>query len=270
MITTVTKFAPAIALLLATTLPPGPSPADLSAALASGSLSDNQIIRSESLGYDLQYRVYLPAGYEDLSDLPVLFLTDGQWYIDQGGTPRILDGLIERGEIEPTIAVFVDNRDPHRLNVNRRNQQFFCNTRYIQFITDELVPHIDSRYETTATPASRAILGLSFGGLNSACFGLHAYETIGGIAMQSPAMHPVRDLIPDYRSAPKRPVRIFLSTGTDNDNQATTRRFKTVLEDKGYELSYVEVPFGHNWSNWGPLIDDVLLYFFGREQAPLE
>jgi len=229
-----------------------------------GSLSDNQVVHSESLDYELQYRVYVPARYEGLADLPVLFLTDGQWYIESGETPRVLDELIESGAIEPTVAVFVDNRDPNRLSVNRRNQQFFCNSQYIRFITEELVPDIDARYKTRATPESRAILGLSFGGLNSACFGLYAYETIGGIGMQSPAIHPVPSLIDEYASSPKRSVKIFLSTGTDNDNERTTRRFKRVLEDKGYELSYAEVPYGHNWRNWGPLIDDALVFFFGN------
>lgn len=231
-------------------------------AAAPGTLSENQIIHSETLGYDLQYRVYLPAGYEDMSGLPVLYVTDGQWYIEPGNTVAVLDELIGSGAIEPTMAVFIDNRDPSRLNVNRRNRQFFCNQEYIRFVVDELVPEVDARYRTRADADSRVILGLSFGGLNSACFGLHAYETIGGIAMQSPAIHPVPNLIGDYDRSPKRPLKVFLSTGTANDNEATTRRLKRVLESKGYELSYVEVPYGHNWRNWGPLIDDVLLYFF--------
>jgi len=233
---------------------------------APGTLSDNQVIHSGALGYKLQYRVYLPAGYEDLSDLPVLYVTDGQWYIEAGNTTAVLDQLIGEGAIEPTIAVFIDNRDPDRLDVNRRNRQFFCNRDYVDFVVDELIPHVDEQYRTRASADSRVILGLSFGGLNSACFGLYAYEAIGGIAMQSPAIHPVPNLIRDYDRSPKRPVRFFLSTGTENDNEATTRRLKRVLEDKGYEISYLEVPYGHNWRNWGPLIDDVLLYFFAPMQ----
>ncbi len=31
-------------------------------AFAGGTVSENQIISSESLGYDLMYRVYLPEG----------------------------------------------------------------------------------------------------------------------------------------------------------------------------------------------------------------
>lgn len=42
-------------------------------------------------------------------------------------------------------------------------------------------------------------------------------------------------------------------------------RFRQILEVKGYDLSYVEVPFGHNWNNWAPLLDDVLVYYFGAD-----
>jgi len=35
---------------------------------------------------------------------------------------------------------------------------------------------------------------------------------------------------------------------------------RKLLREKGYPLKYVEVPYGHNWK---PLIDDVLLYFYG-------
>ena len=227
-----------------------------------GTLSDNQTIKSAVLGYALQYRVYLPEGYDTLSDLPVLYVTDGQWYIDRGEVPQVLDQLITDGAIAPTIAVFVDNRDPDNLSNNRRNQQFFCNTDYIRFFTDELVSEIDARYNTRADRGGRAILGLSFGGLNSACFGLHAHTTFEGIAMQSPAMHPVPYIFSAYQDSTRLPIKVFLSSGTHNDNEGRTRRLKRILESKDYAMSYIEVPHGHNWANWKPLIDDVLLYYF--------
>lgn len=230
--------------------------------LISGTLTENERIESEALGYKLQYRVYLPDGFESMSDLPVLYVTDGQWYISDGAMPRVLDRLIGSGEIEPVIAVFVDNRDPDNLKVNRRNRQFFCNKRYADFFSEELVPAIDNKYRTKRDRTGRVILGLSFGGLNSACFGLQASETFEGIAMQSPAMHPVKDLFDRYEKTENLQLNIFLSTGSSNDNEQRTRRFKSILEAKKYRMHYVEVPFGHEWANWGPLIDDVLIYFF--------
>lgn len=227
-----------------------------------GSLSANQRIESNALGYALQYRVYTPAGLENLTDVPVLYVTDGQWYIDNGKMAKLLDREIEKGTIKPIIAVFVDNRDPDNLRNNRRNSQFFCNANYARFFAGELVPAISADYPASAKRDDRVILGLSFGGLNSACFGLIAHPTFGGIAMQSPATHPIPKLFELYESEEKRPIKIFFSIGTKNDNTASGRRFKAVLEKKGYEMLYKEVPHGHNWQNWRPLLDDVLEYFF--------
>ena len=36
-------------------------------------------------------------------------------------------------------------------------------------------------------------------------------------------------------------------------------------QDKGYDLTYTWVRKGqHNWENWGPLLDEVLLTFFAK------
>ena len=226
-------------------------------------LSSNLRIESKKLGYTLQYRVYTPPGYDSLSSLPVLYVTDGQWYIESGQVHDVMDQLINDGKMEPAIAVFVDNRDPDNLSNNRRNKQFFCNRRYAAFYEEELIPHIDATYRTDSDRESRVILGLSFGGLNAACFGLQAHDSFQGIAMQSPATHPVPRLLSSYEEKEKLPLDIFLSSGTQKDNEERTRQFKRILEKKGYELKYIEVPFGHNWQNWKPLIDDVLLHYFG-------
>ena len=146
--------------------------------------------------------------------------------------------MIAAGEIEPMMAVFLDNRDPDNLQDNRRNQQFFCNRDYIKFVSEELVGEIDRKYKTRSDRTARTIIGLSFGGLNSACFGLYEYDTFTGIAMQSPAVHPVPSLFSDYRRAPKQDLKIFLTTGSRNDNEARTREFKQIMDKKGYDLFY--------------------------------
>lgn len=234
-----------------------------SAYALDGSLSDNQRIESAPLGYALQYRVYTPPGVENLETLPTLYITDGQWYIRRGRMAQLLDREIKRGRIKPVVAVFVDNRNPDNLMINRRNSQFFCNPLYVMFFAQELVPRISQDYPVSLSRDDRVILGVSFGGLNSACFGLTAHPTFGGIAMQSPALHPVPKLQDLYASEEKRPIKIFFSLGSKNDNTSAGRRFRNVLREKGYEMLYKEVPFGHNWDNWKPLLDDMLIYFFG-------
>ena len=231
---------------------------------SNGQLSPNKIIKSESLGYDLHYRVYTPDGYDSLDNLPVIYTTDGQWYIQSGRVDKQMDRLTSDGSIRPAIVVFIDNRDPYDPNNNRRNSQFFCNRDYIAFVVDELVPHIDDQYKTSSSREDRTMLGLSFGGLNSACFGIHAADEFKGIAMQSPALHPVPSIFGSYENAKDLDLKIFLSSGRTNDNLDRTRRFKDVLEGTGAELNYIEVDGSHNWGNWGPLIDDVLEYYLSK------
>jgi enterochelin esterase-like enzyme len=234
------------------------------AAFANGTVTDDIRISSAVLGYDLQYRVYLPEGYDSRADLPVLYLTDGQNYLGRGYMQRVLDNTISQGDIEPIVAVFVDARDPDNLKDNRRNSQFFCNKDYLTFYVNELIPEIEKKYPVAASREDRAIMGLSFGGLNAACFGLLGNGTFSKLGMQSPANHAVPNLLKAYEEMPKLPLKIFLSTGKPDDNTKANRRFHTILQDKGYELKYIEVSEGHNWDNWRPLLDDLLTYFYAK------
>ncbi len=230
--------------------------------VASDTLSSRRVIRSQILGYGLQFWVYTPPGHESMENLPALYVSDGAWYLRSGQLAALADSMITTGEIEPIVIVFLDARNPDNLDINRRNEQFFCNPRFIDFVRDELVPRIDQNYHTFSDRTARSILGLSFGGLNSACFGLHAHDTFEGIAMQSPAMHPVKTIHQAYADSSRLPIKVFLSSGDHRDNEDRTRRLRDILENKGYPLHYMEVPFAHNWMNWKPLLDDMLTYFY--------
>lgn len=234
-------------------------------AFADGNLTAEQRIASAVLGYDLQYRVYEPAGMDSTKDLPVLFVADGPGYIRQGRMPRVLDRLIEDGKIAPVVAVFVDPSDPDNSRKNRRNQQFLCNRDYLRFYVEELIPAVEESWPVGEDREHRGIMGLSFGATNAACFGLLGSDTFSLIGMHSPANHPVKDLLPAYEKMPLLPLRMFLSTGAPDDNTRANRRFHAILEEKGYPMEYVEVRQGHDWNNWRPLIDDLLIYFYGKD-----
>ena len=147
--------------------------------VAQGQLSEPLTIRSRALGYDVQYQVYTPAGYETLQDLPVIYATDGQEYAhpDMGALPIVLDNLIADGAIRPVLAVFIDMRDP-ATGGNRRETLLVANDRFQQFLVAELVPAIDQAYRTRAAADGRAILGTSLGGLAR---GLHRAASPGRV-----------------------------------------------------------------------------------------
>lgn len=104
------------------------------AALSSeGTLSSNQRISSASLGYELQYRIYRPAGTSDDDSLPSLYVTDGQLYLEYGRFKSILDDAIGAGLIQPVLVVFLDSRNPDKLQENRRDTEFMCNSKFAAF-----------------------------------------------------------------------------------------------------------------------------------------
>ena len=146
-------------------------------AVAGGTVTSDERISSDILGYDLQYSVYVPEGVEPASDLSILYVTDGPGFVRQGRMPRVLDKLIESGKIQPVVVVFVDARDPDDLRLNRRNSQFLCNGDYLNFYVEELVPAVERSWPVGRTRDHRGILGLSFGATNAACFGILGHET---------------------------------------------------------------------------------------------
>jgi enterochelin esterase-like enzyme len=203
--------------------------------------------------------------------LPSLYVTDGQWYLEPGGMKAVLDRSISAGIIDPVVVVFLDSRNPDRLTENRRSKQFMCSTEFAGFFANELIPTISSEQPVSLSRDDRVILGVSFGGLNSACFGLMLSNLFAGIAMQSPASGDHVDIVRDlYEQREALPLKMFLSVGTKNDNQAAVKRFRRALDSKGYDLSFIKVREGHDWRNWGPLLDDVLVAFFSSQEENLE
>jgi enterochelin esterase-like enzyme len=236
----------------------------LSPGTARGTLSDHKKITSKpgNLGYTVQYRVYVPAGYETLSALPVVYVTDGHEYADdlRGAMVTVMDNLISQEKIRPVMAVFIDPRDPENPEKNRRMSEYTGNSRFTNFVADELVPVIDSYYRTDPSADARAILGTSLGGWNAAFFGVTRPDKFHLIAIHSPAFNEA--VVNAYRNSAPLPLKVFMSTGVIFDTQDRARAMKTVLEGKGYPLKYVEVKEGHSWGNWRALIDEPLVFFF--------
>ncbi|MBS4060203.1 MAG: hypothetical protein KG029_07385 [Bacteroidetes bacterium] len=242
-----------------------PDETKLIAGAGRGSLSENQIITSAAanLGYQVRYKVYTPFNYSQLENLPVIYVTDGHEYADDrlGAMIIVLDNLIHQNRIEPVIAVFIDPRDPVS-GANRRMTEYRANIRFANFVADELTAKIDSDYKTNADAVKRAILGTSLGGWNSAFFGLMRSDKFQLIGIHSPAFDNA--ILQNFSNSALLPLKIYMSTGVIFDTQTQARNMKTILEAKGYPLQYKEVNEGHSWGNWRALIDEPLIWFFGK------
>lgn len=234
-----------------------------------GTFSANINIYSVKLAYLSNYRVYAPAGYDSLSNLPVIYVTDGHEYADDrlGSMLIVLDNLIAERRIQPIIAVFIDPRQPNNLSNNRRASEYTMNPNFADFVADELAPQIDNNYKTNPSADARAILGTSLGGINAAYFGIYRPDKFRLIGIHSPAFSYKPEIYSQYQSADRQPLKIFMSTGVIHDTESSARPMKQILESKGYPLKYIEINEGHSWGNWRALLDEPLIYFWGQPTA---
>jgi enterochelin esterase-like enzyme len=232
-----------------------------------GALSNDTMIFSEILDYEVNYKVYTPYGYENLQGLPSIYVVDGLQYADNdlGSMVTVLDNLIHEGSIQPVIAVFIDRLDP-KTGLNRREEEFDLPTTFDQFIVKELVPIIDQSYQTKPLSGSRAILGCSLGGIFAFHVGIAHPETFNLIAAQSPAPRLPRVHATWLRNQrDELPLKFFISVGTIGDVTDPANSMREILEEEGYPLLFIETNDGHAWGNYRRHIDELLLFFFSVE-----
>jgi enterochelin esterase family protein len=232
-----------------------------------GSLSKNILISSSNLGYDVQYQVYTPVGYEELSNLPVIYILDGHEYADDklGASVIMLDNLIHLKKIKPVIAVFIDPRDPDNLDSNRRGDEFGTNQAYNDFIINELIPETRLKFKIAESRNKTALLGTSLGGLNTTYLGFKNREVFGKLAIQAPAYwYKEKEIYGLVRATKKANFDIYMSVGTIGDNLNDARQMKKEFDRLDLDYTYVEVNEGHSWGAWSAQMDDILIQFFKK------
>lgn len=232
------------------------------------------------LDYGHEALVYTPPGYDDdAARYPTVYFMDGRDYVEFAHAPAVLDHLIEGGEMEPVVAVFVDPPNRHGPEAPNRTTEYGMNDAFVAFLADELVPFVDARYRTRAGAAGRLIVGDSYGGLiathvpfsRADVFGL-GYSQSGYHSFQGDRM--IR-LIAETEPVP---IRLYVDVGTyetsvgagmlpaaETDFLAANRRLRAALAARGYDFVYAEYPEGHTWGNWRGHLSDGLRYFFPAE-----
>lgn len=230
-----------------------------------GQLNENHLFRSKNLQYTVAYAVYTPYGYDSLTNLPVLILTDGHEFLHEklGNFKDILDNLIERDRINPIVVVLVDPRSPDQQTKNRRMDELALNKKYIDFLVKEMLPSIKKKYRINEQDI--AIGGVSLGGLNAA-FAAYLYpEVFKKAAIMSPAFWYKPEIFELWKGVDDPKYNIYLSTGTINDAQEDADRFLEIISGKNIKYQYDQINQGHSWGNWKKLTDDMLIFFYGNK-----
>ncbi|RLG41244.1 MAG: hypothetical protein DRO05_04490 [Thermoproteota archaeon] len=228
----------------------------------------NLTIESKWLRRNVSLHIYTPPNYGDAKEYPTIYFQDGSEYIKYGAV-TILDNMIAEGRIKPVIAVFIDPA--------YRNCEYAMDEDYVRFLSEELVPFIDSRYATSKLREDRCLVGDSLGGLISLYAALIRPEMFGLVVLQSAALIPPRVLITVCPKAsgdifqvargPAPRIRVVMQWGKYDqihwiNLSEENLRMAIILREMGHEVTTLIVPEGHNWGNWINHLPDALEELF--------
>ena len=224
-------------------------------------------VASAQYGRDRRVWVYEPPGYPRACEpsCALLLTFDGGVYLGDIPLPTIIDSLIAAGKMPPTIALMVDDASGAERLADLANH-----TKFVAFVSDELVPWLRGKWRVTHDPSRSIITGSSAGGLASAYIALHRPDLFGNVLSQSGAFWrgnegtngaPFEWVTQQYANAAKKTIRFFLDVGSTESGGAmngtapsileANRRLRDVLRAKGYDVEYFEVPNGvHAPETW--------------------
>jgi enterochelin esterase family protein len=224
---------------------------------------ENESISSTILGNTRPLRIYLPPAYDAVrpKGYPLVLFHDGLEYLSLGAAKAVLDHLIAWQRIEPLIAVFVPP-----VSAAQRIEEYSGATaaNFERFIIQELMPRIDSTYNTAREPSERAMLGPSLAALISAQICLHHPEAFGMCGLYSPAMWPnSKAILAAVLAAPQPFAACYIDVGSYEPSLlADARELDQRLRGSGVAVRYRLWHEGHSWGSWRAHLDESLEFFF--------
>ena len=226
------------------------------------------VMESSALERECRVTLYLPAGFSRTSSYPLLVVHDGGEFLQYAAAKAVLDNLIHRGEIVPTVAAFLHPAD--------RLVEYANSAEHARFLTNELLPHLETELPLTADPSGRTLLGASFGAVASLSTAYRSPRTYGSLVLMSgsfvsadrgtdhgggPAFDPVVTFVNRYCEWPRRVAeRLFVSCGLYEPLIIPNRSIVPIFKSAGMQVRYVESRDGHTWENWRDQLRNALLW----------
>ena len=207
---------------------------------------------SPSLGSMQTAMVYLPPTYGQLvkkkhTRYPVLYLQHG-WgenqtsWSKQGHAGLIMDNLLAEGKIQPMIVVMAYGLT-NDVRFGRIGQ--FTAQEFETLLVDELIPFIDANYLTKADKWSRAMAGLSMGGMETHLITLRRRDVFGYWGILSGGTYT-----PEEIGDPSQVKLIFQSCGSKEFPEGI-RKSTEELKKAGYNaVGYVSEGTAHEFLTW--------------------
>lgn len=235
---------------------------------------DGQVFTGKRRGY-----VYTPPHYDEQLSYPVYYIQDGVAFYRTGKLGELLDTAVAQNLIDPAVLVFVEPLD--------RNQEYYLNDRYFDFLMQEVLPQVEQRFSVSRAVEGRGLWGASLGGLISLYTAWQHPEVFGKVVSHSGAFiaapqdtssqhghqHNSQQintttagewLRDQLQIRPPQDLKLSLDTGTLEWLLAPNRRMAAILQDLGLSHQYREYPSGHNWITWKNALPEALLYMQGR------
>ncbi len=170
------------------------------------------------------YNILLPANYDKNKKYPVLYVMHGYWenqdrMIIQGNgtmyTKQIIGNAIASGEAEDMIVVF-----PYIYSSDSQDacsgMDDFNNAAYDNFINDltkDLMPHIESTYSVKTGKDNTAITGFSMGGREALLIGMQRSDLFGYVG----AICPAPGVTGAFKwDSGKEPYLVMITAGSDD------------------------------------------------------
>jgi sugar lactone lactonase YvrE/enterochelin esterase-like enzyme len=238
-------------------------------------------------GTTRDWSIYVPAKYKKEQPAALMIFQDGRGYADVKGkwrVPVVFDNLIARGDMPPTIAVFINpGHNPAKTNPKRpgtaSNRGFEYDSlgdRYARFLLEEIIPEVEKKYAISKDPEMRAIGGASSGGI---CAFTVAWErpdafrkvltTVGSfVNLRGGNVYP--SLI---RKTEPKPIRIWMAdTSGDLDNPfghwpLANQQMASALKYMGYDVHFEYAEgFGHNSDHGGLHFPEAIKWLWRKDK----
>lgn len=210
----------------------------------------------DNVTYGTNYvaRVYTPPGYSTSRKYAAMYLMHGaggserSWHDNDLYAHIQLDNLIAQGAVDPFIIVFTRN--------DYANWSGFGT-----ILINELIPFVEGRYSVCASPANRALGGLSMGGMQTINFGFPNADKFHYLMPSSPApgIQGQSQLFPNSGALAKANLKlVFFSCGSGEVGAYGCNNVDTVAgygESNGLGSIIKEFVIqggAHNAATWRP------------------
>jgi enterochelin esterase-like enzyme len=235
-----------------------------------------QVFYTRALGRDMSYFVYLPPDYDAAGrSYPVLYLLHGasgqaeEW--PAYGFIDTLDRAITAHDIEPFIVVLPEGEWGYWINHADGGE------RWGDYVTRDLVTHVDNTYRTLRRSYRRAIGGLSMGGSGALVQAFTYPEVFGAVAAHSPSLREDNEVVPilgeGAEFAARDPVslarrapaidqlQIWIDIGEDDPWHPRALQLHGALVERSIDHDFHEWPGDHDGEYWTSHIPDYLRFY---------